>query len=970
MKQVSKGQTAQQSPRATCRIQFSKDFRLADAREIVPYLAALGISHIYASPLLMARPGSAHGYDIVDHNRVNPEIGDATALDTLVADLRAHGMGLIIDFVPNHMGIGPDNPWWIDVLEWGAQSPYASYFDIDWEPLEPTNAGKIVLPFLGDHYGQVLERGELTLRLDRERGSFSVGYFDNVFPISPQDYPSLLQRVGADVPEVQTRLAPLIASFRDALASTSGRRHWALRRERIGGLRDDLVRLLAVDESLVRAISRRLDEMNGRSGEPFSFDALHRLLDRQAYRLAYWRVAAHEINYRRFFDINDLAGLRMEQPALFEVSHRLVRRWIDEGKIEGIRIDHIDGLRDPKSYLERLQTLAEPAWQAARPRPRVVRERASTSPPLYVVVEKILASHERLREGWPVAGTTGYDFLALVNGLFVDPRGQSALTRAYERFIDRHVDLEDMGPEAKRLIMRETLASELNVLANSFNRLAKQSRRTRDYTITGFREALEDVAAHFPVYRTYGMVNGVTAEDRRDIDWAIGKARKTARSPDTSIYDFIRDVLTLDLLRSDRRSYRRRDIVDLALRFQQYTAPVMAKAMEDTAFYRYFRLVSLNEVGNELGRFAITPHTFHEANRQRQKDWPLSMLATATHDHKRGEDVRARLNVLSEIPAEWSRRVRRWANFNARKKREVDGRHAPRRNDEYLFYQTILGAWPYGMSGPAFEGLGEFAERIGAYMRKAVREAKMSTSWAAPDVEYESAVQYFVERVLDPNLSRPFLDDLCEFVGQIAPVGATNALAQVLLKLTSPGVPDIYQGTEWWDLSLVDPDNRRPVAYAARAQAMRVEENAPEPLERLMDSWRDGRVKQAVIRRALDLRRRHPDLFTKGEYHVLEVTGLHADKVVAFARIWNGETAVAAVPRLVSSLTPGNGLPLPVGWDDTRVVVAEAGSTSTSFRDCLSGREITLDSGGTLTVAALFSALPGALLFRAGEAGR
>ncbi len=965
MNESAKPQAAQLVPWATYRIQFSKDFRLADARRIVPYLAALGISHIYASPLLMARPGSMHGYDIVDHNHINPEIGDAVDLDALVADLKARGMGLIIDFVPNHMGVGSDNPWWVDVLEWGPLSPYASYFDIDWEPLEPTNAGKIVLPFLGDHYGQVLERGELALRLDCERGTFSVSYFDSTFPISPQDYPSLFQRIGANAPEVQTRLAPLIAAFQEALTRTSGRRHWALRRERTDKLKGDLSRLLAMDDLLKHAIVRQLDALNGRSDRPFSFDELHRILERQAYRLAYWRVAAHEINYRRFFDINDLAGLRMEQPDLFEVSHRLVRRWIAEGTIGGIRIDHIDGLRDPKAYLEHLQTLAEPNWRASRPRLRAERETTSASLPLYVVVEKILAPHERLRDGWPVAGTTGYDFLALANGLFVDPRGQSALTRAYERFIGRHVDLEDMGPEAKRLIMREALASELNVLANAFNRLAKQSRRTRDYTITGFREALEDVAAHFPVYRTYGTPNGVTAEDRRDIDWAIGKARKTARSPDTSIYDFIRDVLTLDLLRSNRRSYRRRDIVDLALRFQQYTAPVMAKAMEDTAFYRYVRLVSLNEVGNELGRFAISPHTFHEANRQRQKDWPFSMLATATHDHKRGEDVRARLNIVSEIPAEWSRRARRWANFNARKRREVNGRPAPSRNDEYLFYQTVLGTWPYDLSGPAFEGLDQFRGRIGAYMLKAVREAKMNTGWAAPEIEYENGIQHFVDRVLDPSVSRPFLDDLCEFIDRIAPAGAANALAQVLLKLTSPGVPDIYQGNEWWDLSLVDPDNRRPVAYSARVQAIQAEENAPEPLDRLMASWRDGRIKQTVIQRALDLRRSHLDLFTRGEYRVLEVTGLHADKVVAFARIWNGDTAVVVVPRLVLSLMPVSGPPLPVGWDDTRVIVAEMGAADGSFRDCLSGREVAIEAGGALMVAGLFSDLPATLLFRA-----
>ena len=939
-------------PRATYRLQFGKDFRFDDARRIVPYLAALGVSHLYASPLLKARPGSTHGYDIVDHNRLNPEIGKPAEFDALVDELQRHGMGLVLDFVPNHMGVGPDNRWWVDVLEWGRESPYAGFFDIDWDPAEPTLAGKVLLPVLGDHYGAVLDRGELQLRLHAERGSLAVAYFESPFPVALRDYPPLLEAAAERSAAAARVLEPLADELRASLRGGRGKSAVLARREQVADLKRRIAERLQGDPAARRALGEVIGALNGEPGRPASFDALHRLLERQAWRLAFWRVAAHEINYRRFFDIDDLAGLRMEQPELFEASHGLVRRLFAEGRLQGLRLDHVDGLRDPKAYFEQLQALAA---SAGAPRP------------LYLLVEKILAPHEGLRRDWAVDGTTGYEFMSAVSGLFVDPAGERSLTQHYERIAGRSFDFEEMSVEAKLQVVHESLASELNVLANLFTRLAKQNRATRDFTRTGLREALAGVVAHFPVYRTYITGKGAGPEDRRDLEWAIGKARRAARVPDTSSYDFIRDVLTLDL-RQPGGGYRRRDVLDAALKFQQYTGPVMAKAMEDTTFYRYVRLASLNEVGSEPGRFGIRPAAFHEANRLRLRDYPLSMLATATHDHKRGEDVRARLNVLSEVPAEWVRRVRRWQQMNARKRRELDGRPAPGRNDEYLLYQTVVGAWPYEIESPQFEGLQPFSERIGAYMLKAAREAKLRTSWAARNEAYEQALADFVARTLDPRQSRPYLEDLRGFVGQIAAAGAVNGLAQALLKLVSPGVPDIYQGCESWDFSLVDPDNRRPVDYAGRRAALAAS-GAMSPAE-LLAGWRDGRVKLHVIARALNVRRRLPELFAAGDYQPLEASGLHAERVVAMLRKHGGEACIGVVPRLAWPLLGDREEPLPRGWGDTRLAVPPEPAGAGTWFDVLSGAEVFVPPDGRLDVARLLGGFPVALLVNAPDAAQ
>lgn len=944
-------------PRATYRLQFSKDFRFDDARRIVPYLATLGVSHVYASPLLMARPGSTHGYDLVDHGRLNPEIGDPAEFDAFVAELRKNRMGLILDFIPNHMGIGPDNPWWMDVLAWGRASPYAAFFDIDWESPEPSLAGKVLLPVLGDHYGAVLERGELRIRFEPGEGAFCITYFDTPFPLAPREYPGLLQAAAAHAGEAAPRLAALVEELRVVLKGGRGRLSGGARRQRIAAVRQRLAELVVDDARVLPAVAEVLGALNGRVGDPRSFDALHRLLDRQAYRLAYWRVAAHEINYRRFFDINDLAGLRMEQPELFEASHRLVRRLLAEDRIQGLRLDHVDGLRDPKAYFERLQRLGtatggDGARTFAGARPRGSRA-------LYVLVEKILAAHEKLRTDWPVSGTTGYEFMADVHGLFVDPAAERSLTRTCERVVGSGSDLDEEAIAAKRQIMRDSLASELNVLANTFNRLARQSRLSRDFSLLGFRAALADVVAHFPVYRTYVSARGTDDADRRDIDWAIGKARRAARSPDTSIYDFIHAVLTLDVLQQGR-SYRRRDVLNAALKFQQYTGPVTAKAIEDTLFYRHARLISLNEVGGDPGRFGTSPKAFHEENRRRRDTHPHSLLATATHDHKRGEDVRARLAVLTEVPREWSGRVRRWMQLNARKRRQANGQASPARRDEYFFYQTIVGAWPYGLEAPGFGGVEEYGARLEAYMLKAAREAKLRTSWAAPSEDYEAALSEFVQRCCDPAQSGPFLDDVCRFVADIAPAGAVNGLAQVLLKLASPGVPDIYQGTELWDFSLVDPDNRRPVDYAMRESLL--EANAGVTGNDLLRSWKTGHIKQHVIHRVLEARRQRHDLFSEGDYVPLKAVGPHAVRVVAFARRLHGHWLVAIAPRLAMPLLGDDALPLPATWESTRLGLPDDALGCEAFADVVSGVKIPLEADRTLAVGRCLERFPVALL--------
>ncbi len=949
-------------PVSTYRLQFHSAFTFAEARELVPYLAALGVTDCYSSPYLKARPGSAHGYDICDHNQLNPEIGSEADYDALTAELRRRDMGLILDWVPNHMGVQASiNERWRDVLENGRCSPHARFFDIDWSPVKDELEERILLPILGDQYGRVLERGELRLAFDG--GAFSLRYFDHDLPINPRQFPRLLEH---DLDRLRAQLGEADADLAEYLSIATGLRnlpHYTdtepehvMERHREKEVAKERLRRLVEASPAVRAhIEAAVLAFNGRPGAPESFDQLHQLLELQPYRLSYWRTASHEINYRRFFDINELAGIRMDDPEVFRATHGLVLRLIGEGKITGLRLDHIDGLFDPLQYLTRLQTAIAAVLGGSR------QSAGESAQALYVVVEKILSPGEVLPAHWPVAGTSGYDFLNQLNGVFIDGRSQRSLARIYRRFTHLRTDYRELVYETKRLITDTSMASELNVLAHALNRISESDRRTRDFTLNSLREALREIVACFPIYRTYVSPDGFTDADREAILTAVGRARRRNPSMERSIFDFAVNVLLPDLEAKAPES--RRQCLNCAMKFQQYTGPVQAKGAEDTAFYRYNMLASLNEVGGDPQRFGLTPQAFHELNLQRRQDWPLSMLGSATHDTKRGEDVRARLNALAEIPDEWGRQLTVWARTNAAHRSEVDGEPAPDRNDEYLFYQTLLGTWPPGAA--AADGM--LIERLQQYMCKAVKEAKVHTSWVTENQAYEAALARFVERVLAGPTSRRFLGTFLPFQARLARLGMINSLSQLVLKVVSPGVPDFYQGTELWDLSLVDPDNRRPVDYQERRrmlgdlESLLAEEGRGgrgAALREMLEHWEDGRIKLFITAASLRLRRALAPLFHEGSYEALDPFGEGAHHVVAVARRHRGTTVIAAVTRLSAALTRET--PLPIGadvWGNTRLPLP---FDIAGARDILSGTAI--GAGSSLALAEVFAACPVAIL--------
>ncbi len=953
-------------PRATYRLQLSSHFTFEDAARIIPYLSRLGISHVYASPILAARAGSTHGYDIVDHNRLNPEFGGEEGFARLVETLHQNEMGLIIDFVPNHMGVGySDNAWWLNVLKWGRNSPYASFFDIDWSPSEQSLRGKVLLPVLGAQYGTVLENGELSLAFDRDSGSFAVHYYEHRFPVSPAHYGSALDKILpiADAPsETVSGLRELGREFQKLGTGARSARRMALTIRRSDELRARLSDTVTHQPDVAAAIDRAC--------EAIDTDFLHSLLERQSYRLGYWRLAANEINYRRFFDINDLAAIRMESPDVFEITHQLLLTLIANGSIQGIRLDHIDGLLDPSAYLSRFQEAAAYRLLEARNRPQT-KLRVSLDQPFYVLVEKILAHHERLRENWEVSGTTGYDFMRDVGELLTDPAGEEPLTEAYERFIGRPREFSETVLNAKYRTMHDTLASELNVLANRMSRLAKSSRRTRDFSRLAIRSALMDIVARFPVYRSYADADGVSDEGRRDIEWAVATAKKAARTVDTTPYDFVQAILTTDLVKQYPGEFRRREVVELAMKVQQFTAPVMAKSFEDTAFYRDGRFIARNEVGADPERFYGSPQAFHYGNRDRLKTHPFSMITTATHDHKRGEDTRARLYVISEIAAEWDEWVSKIAEFTA----STDGAEndQPTAGDRYIVLQTLVGTWPLTMRAPDYDGIDGYTERIVAYAIKSAREAKTETSWTAPNHEYEKALERYVRSLLNPQRSATILRRLEKFALGIAPVGAVNSVAQKLLTLTVPGVPDVYQGTTGWDFSLVDPDNRRPVDFTAHKRLLDTLEFTPAGCRDAVARWTEAVPKQMIVAAALGLRRRFPDVFAAGEYIPLETSGRHAERVVAFARSFDGRTVLIVAPRLVEPLVKRDGEPLPDGWEDTKIELTALSARAVPHErwiDEFTGRELhaesneedTVQAGRALTVATVLEHFPAALL--------
>jgi (1->4)-alpha-D-glucan 1-alpha-D-glucosylmutase len=934
----------QDTPLSTYRVQVHRELTLRDVTAQVPYLSRLGITHLYTSPLLRAQPGSTHGYDVVDHGQLNPEVGTEEDLAALAGALRAHGMGLVLDIVPNHMGIEKGrNPTWNDVLENGPAAIHARYFDVDWDPVKEELKGKVLLPILGDQYGVVLERGELALTY--HDGAFDIRYFDHTFPVAPRAYALVLRhrlaeleaQVGSEDLDLQELLSILTAIDHLPAPGVTDRARILERNREKEVIKRRLGNLHAHSAPVRRFIDDNVRAFNGTPDDRHSFDLLDRVLSSCNYRLAHWRVAGEEINYRRFFDINGLAAIRVEDREVFDAAHRLAFRWLDEGKIHGLRIDHPDGLFDPTAYFLRLQEEyfiqrararrpatakgseeADAAWRDVESRLRArFHQRFLHAPDdpifrgLYVLVEKIQGGKERIPDAWAVHGTTGYRFANVVTGLFVPREQEKAFTRIWERFLGEPTDLHPLVYEKKKLIMSVSMASEINVLARELNRISEMDRRTRDFTIGSLRRALVEFIALFPVYRTY--VDDWRALDVRDVEyvrWTIARARQKDPTTNATIFDFLQDVLLQN--HTDLPQAHRDAMLRFTMKLQQVTGPVMAKGLEDTVFYIYNRLAALNEVGGEPERFGASVETFHLRNQERAEKWPAAMLASSTHDTKRSEDVRARLTVLAEVPEEWKEHLRRWGRQNRRFRQTAGARQVPDPNEEYLYYQTLLGAWPMG-DRPRGEAFEVFRRRVRDYMRKAVREAKVNTSWVNPDAEWEAALDRFVDRTLSEK-NTPFLESVEAFKRRLERPGIFNGLSALLLKLASPGTPDTYQGCELWDLSLVDPDNRRPVDFEARARTLdelmrEASQDRGALCRRLLQTVQDGRVKQYVLAQGLRVRNRHPALFRRGDYLPLDVVGPAAPHAVAFARRHGEEWMVAVAPRLLVPLLDADGGP-------------------------------------------------------------
>ena len=863
-------------PIATYRLQLTAKFDFDAAASIVPYLKALGITHLYASPFMKARKGSTHGYDIVDHTRINPELGGDAGFERLSLALKQHHLGLILDFVPNHVGVHfADNPWWLDVLEWGPASPHAVSFDIDWDILPYRARGGVLLPIIGSSYGKALESGEIELRYDAEEASFSAWYFEHRLPIAPERYSEILRAVvkeaGAEDSAAGKRIVELASRYK-------GLRH--PNRSEAPAFKAEL-KTIAGSADIV---ARGLDAYRAGPDRAAQILALHHLLERQHYKLGHWRLASSDINYRRFFDVNTLAGLRVEDPGTFDAIHRLVRKLIAEGKLQGLRLDHIDGLRDPAQYFQRLR--------------RLIRDAQGTdAKPFYMVVEKILGEHEKLHPFTGVHGTTGYEWLNVITKVLVDGSGLDPLDEVWRQISNMSPRLGPVLKAAKRRVLETLLTSEFTVLTRLLARIAAGHYSTRDFSADSLRQALELYVLHFPIYRTYLTSAGPTEHDRALISETIEKARADWFAADEGIFEFLRDALTMDLIKPGRPAHSAPRVRRFALKVQQFTGPMMAKSLEDTAFYRYHRLLALNEVGGDPSARALSVDAFHEAMKIRAKKWPHGMTATATHDTKRGEDARARLIALTEIPGEWTSAVARWKILNAPHLVIESEMRAPSAAFEYMLYQALLGAWSSG------EGDDSFLERMQAYALKAAREGKQETSWLNPNEAYEAGLRTFLTRILDRSVSAEFLNSLETLAQRVLLLGALNSLSQITLKATMPGVPDFYQGTEFWDLSLVDPDNRRKVDFAERASVL-ASVDAPD-WESLAQNWRNGHLKLAWTRQLLKLRTELADVFAHGDYEPLEISGPHRDHVIAFGRRRGRNAAIVAVAKSFAAFSKG-----------------------------------------------------------------
>ncbi len=987
LKRISSEKTA---PLSTYRLQLNNRFHFEDARKLVPYLRRLGVTHLYSSPILMARAGSQHGYDIIDHSKLNPEIGTEEEFRQLVGELKRHGMGLVLDIVPNHMGVGNgNNPWWQDVLQNGRTSIYADFFDIDWEPLKPELRNKVLIPVLGQPYGDDLESGNIKLTF--EDGRFSIKYFDKILPIDPQTIPLIFGPSAENRPSDQPTSLALVelGTLRDLFArlpanNVEGPDQVRRRQDDIPKLLERLRRLASESAEVRNYLGERASVLSGTEGDSHSFDGLHALLEKQAYRLAFWRVSGEEINYRRFFDINDLVGLRMENARVFSETHKLIRKFIAEDLISGLRLDHPDGLLNPSEYIMRLQRLsAASKCEGADPVPPLAADgielsihsafaqqtQANQPAPLYLLVEKILEAGEHLPRNWPVDGSVGYDFTEAVNNLFIDHRNERFFTKLYERVIGGTSHVARLIYESKRLVMRRALSSEVNVLAHRLNEISNRDRHARDFTLGVLREVIRETIACFPVYRTYIDEGGhISDSDRLYIQQAIDCAKRQNGSfVAPAVFDFLKTILLLEGSDGDDSVHGYRRKLYFTLKFQQLTGPVMAKGLEDTACYAYTRFISANEVGGSPVDFGISLSDFHHRNEDRAVNWPHSMLSTSTHDTKRSEDVRARLDVLSEMPKAWAVQVMKWRRINRTRKQKLsDGRVVPDNNEEYLLYQTLAGAWPFLFSSE--EQHGEFVGRIQQYMEKAVHEAKVNVSWLNPNPEYVAAMTSFLDAILSPTRrgkTNLFWDSIQKFIQPVMYFGLMNSLAQTVLKLSCPGMPDIYQGQETWDFSLVDPDNRRPVDFQVRQQSLAqmatdtTVGGLSDYCHNLLQYCHDGRIKLWVTTRLLNFRRDQSELFQKGGYTALPITRGKEEHVVAFARRLGEHAAITVVPRFTYTLMKGKEEP-PLGpvWGDSELVLPRELSGRTIYNIFTGER---LDVGESILCREIFARFPVAL---------
>ena len=970
-----------------------------DAAKIIPYLHELGISDVYASPYFKARKGSLHGYDIVDPNTLNPEVGTEEEYDVFTRQIKTYEMGQILDIVPNHMCVESDNSWWMDVLENGQSAVSANFFDIDWNPAEKKLAGKIIIPLLGDQYGKVLERQELELAF--EEGAFLISYFENKFPILPDTYILILQHL---IEDLQSRLSNDSPHVTELLSIITALKHLPPHTEKDQEQIDERYRekeivkkrlLILYNESseIQDFIEKNVRIFNGTKGDPKSFNMLDGLLSEQVWRLSHWRVAMEEINYRRFFDINNIAAIRMEDPEVFYKTHRLIFKLITGKKVTGFRVDHSDGLYNPSGYFKGLQQecfiknmlhfeikeeddilhtdsdlksqlllqfdnilLADPAFK-----------------PFYIVTEKILTKGEKIPEEWPIFGTTGYGFLNSLNGIFVDMRNSKAFDRLYSQFIKTRINFQDIAYGKKKLVMQVSMSGEISTLGNFLNNISEKNRHTRDFTMNSLSKAIIEVIACFPVYRTYVNALGVNDRDRQYIELAVSKAKRKNPAISSSIFDFLLDILLLrvpdDLGAEDKKEW-----FDFVMRFQQITGPVMAKGLEDTAFYVFNRLVSLNEVGGSPERFGTPLDAFHGQNMERARDWPNAFITTSTHDTKRSEDVRARINVLSEIPDKWKERLIRWRWLNKKKKAVVDGQTAPDNNEEYLLYQTLIGAWPINpVSGSSYE---VFKKRMKEYLLKAIREAKVNTSWINADTAYENAVMAFTDAIMTEAKDNRFLKEFVPFQRMISYYGMFNSLSQTLLKIASPGIPDFYQGTETWDFSLVDPDNRRPVDYATRMAMLdqlkqRELEIGPQAIAREVSAdLSDGRVKLYLMYKALNWRMENKMLFMTGAYIPLMSGGDHKDHICSFARSSEHGTVLAVVPRFISGLIQNidQAPPWKTMWDKTWIIIPDE-IAADNYRNIFTDEKVYVmkqSEQRVLNLGSIFSGFPVAMLAATG----